>query len=192
MLFRAGRTKRLVLLSAWVARWSLASSVPVSRCGARRWGCRSFLRRGVRHEAVRRETVGRDQSEGATSPGSGVMTCAIRADREVCAHPRAVGGAGPGFGDLIYTEATGKTKSGTGTSCAAPARKGCAIYRTPCRTRRRVCRRALRHPPTTRQLPVRTARTTRRGRGRRPNRHARTTRVRLLADSRNWTNESRD
>jgi site-specific DNA recombinase len=23
---------------------------------------------------------------------------------------RAVGGAGPGFGDLIYTEATGKTK----------------------------------------------------------------------------------
>jgi len=44
--------------------------------------------------------------------------------------PRAVGGAGPGFGDLIYTEATGKTKSGTGTSCAAPARKGCAIYRT--------------------------------------------------------------
>jgi hypothetical protein len=44
--------------------------------------------------------------------------------------PRAVGGAGPGFGDLIYTEATGKTKSGTGTSCAAPTRKGCAIYRT--------------------------------------------------------------
>jgi len=44
--------------------------------------------------------------------------------------PRAVGGAGPGFGDLIYTEATGKTKSGTGTSCAAPARKGCTIYRT--------------------------------------------------------------
>src|SRR6476646_1837355 len=73
MLFRAGRTKRLVLLSAWVTRWSLASSVPVSRCGARLWGCRSFLRRGVRHEAVRRETVGRDQSEGATSPGSGVI-----------------------------------------------------------------------------------------------------------------------
>ena len=31
-------------------------------------------------------TVGRDQSEGATSPDSGVMTWAIRADREPCAH----------------------------------------------------------------------------------------------------------
>src|SRR6266403_2658678 len=34
MLFRAGRSEVLVVLSAWVARWSLASSVPVSRCGA--------------------------------------------------------------------------------------------------------------------------------------------------------------
>ena len=34
MLFTAGRSKRLVLLSAWVRRWSLTSSVPVSRCGA--------------------------------------------------------------------------------------------------------------------------------------------------------------
>jgi hypothetical protein len=86
MLFRAGRSKLVVLLSAWVTRWSLASSVPGFPARGRRWGCRSFLRRGVRHEAVRRETVGRDQSEGATSPGSGVMTCTIRADREPGAH----------------------------------------------------------------------------------------------------------
>jgi hypothetical protein len=41
------------LLSAWEQMRSLASSVPVSRCGAGDRGCRSFLRRGVRHEAVR-------------------------------------------------------------------------------------------------------------------------------------------
>src|SRR6516225_567217 len=86
MLFRAGRSKLLVLLSAWVTMLVVdvfSAGFPVR---GRRWGCRSFLRRGVRHEAVRRGTVGRDQSEGATSPDPGVMTCTIRADREPCAH----------------------------------------------------------------------------------------------------------
>src|ERR1700736_700142 len=62
MLFRAGRSKRLVLLSAWVTGWSLSSSVPVPGAGQAKRGCRSFLRRGVRHEAVRRErSVGINQ-----------------------------------------------------------------------------------------------------------------------------------
>jgi len=50
MLFRAGRTKRLVLLSAWgnkVVVGVFSAGFPV-RAGE--WGCRSFLRRGVRHE----------------------------------------------------------------------------------------------------------------------------------------------
>src|SRR6516225_10251769 len=89
MLFRAGRSKLLVLLSAWVTILVVdvfSAGFPVR---GRRWGCRSFLRRGVRHEAVRRATVGRDQSGGATSPDSGVMTCTIRADRETVCSRRA-------------------------------------------------------------------------------------------------------
>jgi hypothetical protein len=85
MLFRAGRSKRLVLLSAWVARWSLASSVPVSRCGA---GCGAAGHSFAAVCGMKRcaGTVGRDQSEGATSPGSGVMTCTIRSRPSLAAH----------------------------------------------------------------------------------------------------------
>ena len=51
----------------------------------RRWGCQSFLRRvcGMKRFAG---MVGRDQSAGATSPVSGVMTCTIRSRPSLAAH----------------------------------------------------------------------------------------------------------
>ncbi len=59
--------------------WSGACSSPVSRV----WtgpvgGCRSSLRRAVAAWSAATGAVGRDQSDGATSPGVGVMTCATR------------------------------------------------------------------------------------------------------------------
>src|SRR6201984_2031175 len=86
LLFRAGRSKLLVLLSAWVTMWSLTSSVPVSRCGAGDGAAGHSFAAVCGMKRFAGKTVGRDQSEGATSPDPGVMTCTIRADREPGVH----------------------------------------------------------------------------------------------------------
>jgi hypothetical protein len=94
-----GRSKRLVLLSGWgskVGRWRLQCRFPGA---GRRWGCRSFLRRGVRHEAVHRD--GRSGSiNGSDLAGFGGQTLHDPQPTESgVLTPRAVSGAGPGRGD---------------------------------------------------------------------------------------------
>src|ERR1700739_4891803 len=85
-LFRTGKSKRLVLLSACGTR----GVGVVFRAGFPAWG-----RRGLRGHSfaamcgmkrVRRGTVGRGQSEGTATPVTGFMSCTTRADREPCAH----------------------------------------------------------------------------------------------------------
>jgi hypothetical protein len=70
-----------VLLSGLFGRWVVA----VFRAGFPAQGRRKGLPviPSPRAGGMKRfaGTVGRDQSEGATSPVSGVMTCTIRADR---------------------------------------------------------------------------------------------------------------
>jgi hypothetical protein len=75
-----------VLLSGLFGRWG----VVVFRAGfpaqGRRIGLPVIPSPRVGGKKRFAGTVDRDQSEGATSPVSGVMTCTIRADRELCAH----------------------------------------------------------------------------------------------------------
>src|ERR1700704_1883762 len=86
MLFKGREIEKACAAFGFVRLGSLSSSGPDSRAQGRRIGLPvipSPRAGGMKRFAG---TVGRDQSEGATSPVSGVMTCTIRADRELCAH----------------------------------------------------------------------------------------------------------
>jgi hypothetical protein len=78
-------------------------------------------------------TAGRDQSEGATSPGSGVMTCTIRGRPSVWwLTPRAVSGAGPGRGDRAARRRRARAVFGPRRRCC-----GCRGDQRPVRGYRR-------------------------------------------------------
>ena len=88
---RAGRSKgALCCFRVSGTKWSSASSAAGCPGAGQADGAAGHSFAAVcGMKRVRRETVGRDQSKGATSPDSGVMTCAIRADRETVCSRRA-------------------------------------------------------------------------------------------------------